>query len=86
MFTLLLNLLRGTYPDLYEILLEPYLPTHNYATRIDFRYPLITCEVERRAVSSQLILLHNAVPNNFLNEDTSICNLVKKYRRSLLGI
>ena len=84
MFTLLLNLLRGTLPDFYEILLEPYLPTHNYATRTQFRFPLITCEVERRAVSSQLILLHNAVPSNLLIEDISICNLVKKYRKYLL--
>ena len=82
MFKLLLSLLGGKFPVLYNILIEPHVSRHNYATRGGiFRHPYLTCEVERRAVPHQLILLLEVIPDGF--DDMSITSAVKKYKKIL---
>ena len=82
MFKLLLSLFGGKLPVLYNVLLEPHVSRHNYATRGGiFRHPYLTCEVERRAVPHQLILLLEEIPDGF--DDMSITSAVKKYKKIL---
>ena len=58
MFRLLASLLKGYFPEFYDLFLRPYLSAHNYGTRGNaFRHPLVVCGVEQRGVSSQLISL-----------------------------
>ena len=85
MFRLLVSLLNGRCPEFYNLLLRPYLTTHNYRTRgRAFRHPLVICEVERRAVSYQLINLYETVPEFYRNENVSLTTLVKEFKRHLL--
>ena len=75
LFKLLLSLLGGK-------LLELHASHHNYATRGGiFRHLYLTCEVERRAVPHQLILLLEEIPDGF--DDMSITSAVKKYKKIL---
>ena len=82
MLKLLLSLLGGKVPSLYNVLLEPHESHHTYATRRGiFRHPYLTCEIERRAVSHQLILLHEEIPEGF--DNMSITRALKKYKTIL---
>ena len=87
MFKLLITLLNGLSPYFYDFLLKPYISMHNYRTRGKaFRHPLVVCEVERRAVSYQLIHLYENVPDSFYDQDNvSLKTLVNKYKRHLLA-
>ena len=68
LFKLLRHLLDGRLPDFYGMLLEPYISTHSYQTRGGrFLHPALVCEVERRALPHQLILLYDSLPDNILN-------------------
>ena len=50
------QLLDGKFPDFNDVLLHPFYSLHNYDTRGGiFRQPHLSCEVERRALSHQLI-------------------------------
>ena len=83
LFKLLRLLLDGKLPEFFNILLSMYIAPHNYNTRhIRFRHPALVCEVERRALSHQLILLHEHIPRNILegNPGTSL----KLYKRLLI--
>ena len=63
LFAFLISLLNGTLPDFYELLLTPALTNHGYGTRNrNFRIPRVSCEVERRALSYQLIRLFEDLP------------------------
>ena len=69
LFKLLKKLLDGEYPEMFCYLLEPHLSLRNYETRNSiFRIPALTCEIERRSLSHQLIKLHDSVPVNILNQ------------------
>ena len=82
LFKLLLSLLGGKLPTLYNALLEPHILYHRYETRGSmFRHPHLTCEIERRAVSHQLILLYDNIPEGF--DDFSINRNVKNYKKYL---
>ena len=87
MFKLLITLLNGLSPYFYDLLLKPYISIHNYRTRGKaFRHPLVVCEVERRAVSYQLIHLYENVPDYVYDQDNvSLKTLVNKYKRHLLA-
>ena len=64
-FKLLRQLLDGQLTDFMEFLLEKYRSTHTYQTRqIGFRHPALTCEVERRGLSHQLIVLYDRLPED----------------------
>ena len=72
LFKLLHALLDGRIPQLHEILLNPYYNHHNYATRGNiFRHPSLTCEIERRFLSHQLITLHEQLPSDLFESSLS---------------
>ena len=69
LFNLLRHLLNGNLPYIYNMLLEPHVFNHRYGTRGNrFRHPPLVCEIERRWLSHQLILLYDQVPNEILNQ------------------
>ena len=60
-------LLDGDLPDLAAVLLGDHTITHSYNTRqIRFRHPALACEIERRALSHQLITLYENIPRDIL--------------------
>ena len=64
LFRLLVSLLNGQLPSFYDILLRPILSSHDYNTRArDYRHPLLVCEVERRAITHQLVALYEETPS-----------------------
>ena len=81
LFKLLKQLLEGKIPELFNLLLYPYLTTHSYETRGGvFRHPPLRCEIERRALPHQLIMLFESVPDEILNKNNSSSVLsFKKY-------
>ena len=73
LFRLLYALLDGRYPELYDILLRPYLVHHTYATRRGlFRHPNLTCEIERRFLSHQLIILLEQLPSEVFGNSLAV--------------
>ena len=66
LFKFLRALLDGRIPELYDLLLRPYIAHHNYGTRGgQFRHPNMTCEAERRFLSYQLIIMYEQLPDHF---------------------
>ena len=86
LFGLLITLLNGSRPELFELLLANALINHDYGTRNRvFRIPLVSCEVERRALTYQLIKLFENIPARFCETDGSSTNkLLKDFKRYLL--
>ena len=85
LFKFLNLVLNGNLPHLYNLLLRPLLSTHNYRTSGGrFRHPLVTCEIERRAVAYQLVLLYDEIDPDFCSS-LEIHRVFKKYKRFLLG-
>ena len=77
--------MNGSLPYFYDLLLRPLLSTHNYNTRGGrFRHPLVICEVERRAMAHQLVLMNEEIQPDFV-EDPAIKRVLKKYKRFLLS-
>ena len=84
LFRFLNLLLNGCLPNFYDLLMRPLLSTHNYGTRARrFRHPLVVCEVERRAVAHQLVLMYDTIGEGFY--DACIPKALKKYKRFLLN-
>lgn len=84
LFRFLNSLLNGNMPSFYNLLLRPLLSSHNYSTRARrFRHPLVACEVERRAVAHQLVLMYDEIDFNFLS--LNIHGALSQYRRFLLS-
>ena len=83
--SLLVSLLNGSLPDHSNLFLAPYLTAHNYATRSRiFRTPLVSCEVERRAVSYQLMRLYEEIPAQYCNTDNnSHKKLVRHFKQHI---
>ena len=80
---LLRALIDGRNPELFNILLRPYLISHNYGTRGGrFRHPRLTCEIERRFLPHQLILLYEELPGVLFENSTS-CS-IRSFKHSLL--
>ena len=78
-------LTKGNLPYFYDLLFRPLLSTHNYDTRAArYRHPLVVCEVERRAITHQLILMNDEM-SPLLNEDSTTKCIVKKYKKFLLN-
>ena len=86
--SLLVSLLNGSLPDFFNLFLSPYLTAHNYATRGRiFRTPLVSCEVERRAVSYQLIRLYEEIPAQYCNTDNSSHGrLVRHFKQHIYSV
>ena len=84
LFRFLNSLLNGTLPSFYNLLLRPLLSNHSYSTRARrFRHPLVVCEVERRAVAHQLVLMYDDVDSDIFDINTP--KALKKYKRFLLS-
>ena len=77
------QLIDGLSPDFYNILLEPLSTLHNYETRgRRFRHPALVCEVERRFLPHQMILLHDSLPEEIFN--VNITTSLKRFKSLLL--
>ena len=85
LFKFMILILNGCVPFFYNLLLQPLCVTHNYSTRAGaFRHPLISCEVERRSIASQLIMMHEEV-NADMYVNMSIACAIRKYKKYLLS-
>ena len=87
LFGFLICLLSGSIPEFFELLLTPFLTNHNYGTRNrNFRVPLVSCEVERRALSYQLIKLYDDIPPRFVETGNYTVNkLLKKFKEYIMA-
>ena len=84
LFKLLRSLAHGCLPELYDILLRPYITSHGYETRRNtFRHPNLTCEIERRFLSYQLIVLNELLPPHLF--ENSLSSSLRQLRRHLLS-
>ena len=85
LFKFLRALLDGRIPELYDLLLRPYIAHHNYGTRGgQFRHPNLTCEIERRFLSYQLIIMYEQLPDHFFVNLLSPS--LRSFRQYLLNI
>ena len=83
LYKLLRSLLDGDLPEFWQLLLANYVTSHTYNTRgIRFRHPNIVCEVERRALSYQLIMMLEDLPLNIF--EMSFVTSVKYFKKVLL--
>ena len=75
-------LLDGELPEFWDLLLAKYIAPHAYNTRhIRFRHPNITCEIERRALSYQLIIMLEEMPQNIL--EMNLQSSLKQFKKIL---
>ena len=83
LYKLLRLLLDGDLPEFWQLLLGNYVTPHTYNTRgIRYRHPDIVCEVERRALSYQLIMMLEEFPENIF--DGNYVTSVKRFKKVLL--
>ena len=76
---------KGLLPFFYNLLLRPLESDHAYNTRSNsLRHPRLTSEVERRAVTHQIILLNESLPSD-IDINSPIHVISKKYKRYLLS-
>ena len=80
LFKFLRLLLDGKLPEFWNMLLSEHLMNHAYNTRQPrFRHPALTCEIERRALPHQLVLLYESVPKEILEKsNASALGIFKK--------
>ena len=84
LYKLLRLLLDGRLPEFWELLLGNYVTPHAYNIRqIRFRHPNINCEVERRALSYQLIIMLEELPLNILEVNFNAS--LKQFKKILLS-
>ena len=84
LYKLLRSLVDGELPEFWDLLLAKYISPHSYNTRrIRFRHPNITCEIERRGLSYQLITMLEELPQNIL--EMSSRSSIKHFKRILLA-
>ena len=85
LFKLLISLLKGEMPMFYDLLLRPLVSSHSHSTRGGhFRHPLVSCEVERRAVANQLILCLDGL-NIDIFIALSVKSATKNFKKVLLS-
>ena len=83
-YKFLRQLLDGHYPEFYDDLLRPYLSIHEYGTRRGmFRHPALVCEVERRFLPHQMILMYEELPRDLLNDNILPC--LRTFKLQLLN-
>ena len=84
LFRFLNLLLNGTLPSFYNLLLRPLLSVHTYSTRTRrFRHPPLVCEVERRAVAHQLVIMYDEIDLNLFS--FHIHRSLRLYKKFLLS-
>ena len=87
LYGFLMSMVNGSRPEWFNLLLAPALSIHEYGTRNrNFRIPLVSCEVERRALSFQLIKLYEDVPPQFIDASTSVNTLLRNFKKYLLSV
>ena len=83
LFKFMVQLIKGELPYFYRLILQPNTFNHGYLTRTGpYRHPLLTCEIERRALSHQVLILYGEVPQNFCNDiqtETVMRKYIKEY-------
>ena len=85
LYKMLRLLLDGELPEFWQLLMANYVSPHMYNTRgIRFRHPDIVCEVERRALSYQLILMLEDLPADIL--EIPYLASIKRFKKTLLAI
>ena len=85
LFKFMVLMKRGLLPFFYNLLLRPLEIDHEYNTRSNsLRHPRLTSEIERRAVTHQIILLNETLPSDFNMRDP-IHVMFRKYKRYLLS-
>ena len=83
LYKLLRLLLDGELPEFWQLLLANYVTQHEYNTRrVGFRHSNIVCELERRALSYQLILMLDNLLSYFLETNFKIS--LRHFERALL--
>ena len=83
LFKFLKLLLDGKLPEFWNILMAEHVRPHTYNTRqIRLRHPALVCEIERRAMSHQLIVLYENVPGNILEVNYSAA--LSQFKRLLI--
>ena len=84
LFKLLRQLLDGRYPDMFNTLLRPFISTHTYEMRRRmFLHPPLTCEVERRFLTHQMIIMHDTLPRELLDGTLPYC--LRSFKLKLLN-
>ena len=82
LFKFMVLMHNGSLPFFYNLLLRPLENTHEYNTRSNsLRHPMLTCEVERRAIAHQVVILRETIPNRFFTDisQRSVFNKLKNY-------
>ena len=76
-------LLDDKLPEFWSILLSENIVPHAYNTRqLRFRHPQLTCEIKRRALSNQLIVLYESIPGNII--EMSYNSSLKAFKKLLI--
>ena len=85
LFRFMVNVINGNMPYFFNLLLRPHISTHNYHTRTRaFRHPLIVCEVERRAITHQMVILYDQTsPDSYFGSSVHVA--VCKFKKALLS-
>ena len=85
LFKLLRQFLDGKFPEFWEMLLGNYVIPHTYNTRgVGFRHPNISCEIERRALSFQLIMMIEELPPGILEVNSKAS--INQMKKTLLAL
>ena len=84
LFKFMVLMQSGLLPTFYELLLRPLEINHGYNTRSNnLRHPMLTNEVERRAIAHQVVILRESLPPDLsLNGTPRV--LFCKYKKYLL--
>ena len=83
LYKLLRLLVDGSLPEFWQLLLANHVTTHSYNTRgRRFRHPNIVSEIERRALSYQLIMMLEELPKRIF--ERNFISSVKHFKKILL--
>ena len=84
LFKFMVLMLKGYLPAFYNLLLRPLEINHEHNTRSrSLRHPMLTSEVERRAITHQVIILKESLPPDILVDGTPGV-LFRRFKKYLL--
>ena len=85
LFKFMVLMQSGLLPSFYELLLQPLEINHGYNTRSNnLRHPMLTNEVERRAIAHQVVILRESLPPDLSIEATPGVSF-SEYKKYLLA-
>ena len=80
LFKFMILMQRGHLPVFYDLILRPLESNHDYNTRSNaLRHPMLSGEVERRAIAHQVIVLKESLPHE-MGVDAPPGALFRKYK------